>query len=212
MPLKSFKFPNFQIAKTKQHPHDTNSLLIYHHQIHPNPMMQRNKKEWKNKTIQEPQIWEKRKDVQWVSFFLFFLAPFVQPKRRHSSNAKGHHNYHVVKIGRSWEKKNRLWLTWRKIKNQIMNTFKLGHNKCHKDYKINVKKKPIAIKQTKTNRPHSSLPTFFAFLAFFLVLQKEFLVVKYLIWVLPRCHPHLILSLCMHSKRSEENEHRRVRE
>jgi len=45
MPLKSFKFPNFQIAKTKQHPHDTNSLLIYHHQIHPNPMMQKNKKE-----------------------------------------------------------------------------------------------------------------------------------------------------------------------
>jgi len=42
---KSFKFPNFQIAKAKQRPHDANSLLIYHHQIHPNPMMQKKQKE-----------------------------------------------------------------------------------------------------------------------------------------------------------------------
>lgn len=49
--------------------------------------------------------WEKRKDVQWVSFFLFFLTAFIQPKRRHASNAKGHHKYHAMKIGQSQEKK-----------------------------------------------------------------------------------------------------------
>jgi hypothetical protein len=47
----------------------------------------------------------KKKRCATVSFFLFFLALFVQPKRRHASNAKGHHNYHAVKIGRSQEKK-----------------------------------------------------------------------------------------------------------
>jgi hypothetical protein len=43
--------------------------------------------------------------VQWVSLFLFFLAPFVQPKRRHASNAKGHHKYHAMKIGWLQKKK-----------------------------------------------------------------------------------------------------------
>jgi hypothetical protein len=38
-------------------------------------------------------------------FVFFFLAMFVQPKRRHASNAKGHHNYHAIKIGWSQEKK-----------------------------------------------------------------------------------------------------------
>jgi hypothetical protein len=40
-----------------------------------------------------------------LSFFLCFLALFVQPKTRHASNAKGHHIYHAMKIGRSEGKK-----------------------------------------------------------------------------------------------------------
>jgi hypothetical protein len=122
------------------------------------------------------------------------------------------------------KKRKQMKIDMKEDKNQIMNTLKLGHNKCHKDYKnyrSMWKKSQLSWNKQKTNRAHSLLPTFFAFLAFFLVLQKEFLVVEasvYLIWVLPRCHLHLFLSLFVHLKKIRqfqkcvENEHRRVRE